>query len=282
MKAFLSSAVLAALCLAGCSRGGVERVSYPVMGTVASVQTRDAADIAALESSVKDVFGRMESLLNRFDPRSEINRLASLSDDAAVAGASPSVRKCYETAFLVSHLSGGAFSPRWRGKDTLDLGAIAKGYALDLAKADYLSKTASSEAGDALLDLGGNLLSCRGTWTAGVKSPEGDGFSAVVELGPGEALATSASYFRGGHIRDGRTGGTVSNGVSSVTVLSRSAMWADALSTVLFILGPEEGKSFLAGIPGRLPGGGRGLAVLWIMSDGEEIRYGAGERFLPR
>ena len=60
------------------------------------------------------------------------------------------------------------------------------------------------------------------------------------------ACATSAEYYRGKHIYDGRTGQAVSNGVTSVTVVHpTSAMLADGLSTTLFVFGKEEGERFL-------------------------------------
>jgi thiamine biosynthesis lipoprotein len=112
-----------------------------------------------------------------------------------------------------------------------------------------------------------------------VKDPDGDGFAAVVELREGEALATSATYYRGSHIRDGRTGLAVSNGVASVTVLCDSAMWADGLSTTLFVFGPEEGRAFLDEHLPELAGSGK-VAVLWILSDGRREKVDADNRFV--
>ena len=108
--------------------------------------------------------------------------------------------------------------------------------------------------------------------------PRGGGFAAVVDLREGEALATSATYYRGSHIYDGRTGLAVSNGVASVTVLCRSAMWADGLSTTLFVLGPDEGRAFVEE-KGRLLMGGEEVAVLWILSDGRQLRLDHDARF---
>ena len=116
------------------------------------------------------------------------------------------------------------------------------------------------------------------TWRTGVKNPAGAGVAAIVELHPGEALATSATYYRGSHIRDGRTGCVVSNGVASVTVLSPSAMWADGLSTTLFILGPEEGCAFLDR-HGDALAAARPLAVLWLLEGGRRVVRDPGGRF---
>ena len=184
------------------------------------------------------------------------------------------VRPCYEAAFKLMHESGGAFNPRWRGPKTLDLGAIAKGFAVDVAAKDCYADHA-----DALIDIGGNIKAVRGEggshrpWRTGVMDPNGGGFAAVVELREGEALATSATYYRGNHIYDGRTGLAVSNGVASVTVLCNSAMWADGLSTTLFVLGPDEGKKFLDDKL-KLLVGDMAVSALWIMDGGRQEIYG--------
>ena len=242
------------------------------MGTAAAVQTRGGSPNETARC-VRTVFAAVETLLNAHCPDSEISRLAPLGDDAVVASCSELVRPCYAAAFDIEKASGGAFSPRWRGPGTLDLGAIAKGFAVDLAADAVAAENAGT---DVLVDLGGNVKAVRGEWLVGVKDPGGAGFAARVRLREGEALATSATYYRGGHIRDGRTGAVVTNGVASVTVLARSAMVADGLSTALFVLGPEEGREFVGRLPQPLSGTG-GVSVLWIMSDGRMV---GGDRWL--
>ena len=114
---------------------------------------------------------------------------------------------------------------------------MAKGFAVDLAAERV--KALALPVG-VLIDLGGNLKATKGDWTVGIR----DGESFV--LCEGEACATSARYYRGNHIKDGRTGGDVANAVHSVTVVHpSSAMFADGLSTVMFILGREKGEAFL-------------------------------------
>ena len=270
-----SALVALTLLVAGCGNVEVDRVEWTAMGTVAAVQTRgcrEGTNAKALVECAQSVFRDVESRLNAHSPTSEIRRIAALPQAEVLRRCAAADRPCYEAAFRLAEASGGAFNPRWRGAGFLDLGAIAKGFAVDLATA-----AARADGPDALVDLGGNLKSLRGSWRTGIKDPGGRGFAAVVELREGEALATSATYYRGGHIFDGRTGKPASNGVASVTVLCRSAMWADGLSTALFVLGPEEGKAFLAsrllGLTGGLP-----VSALWILDDGRMVRYDPGNR----
>ena len=235
---FLVAALLA-LFLVGCPRAKVERMEWTTMGTVAAVQCAGDADgraTARLRDGVKRTFATVEELLNAHDPQSELSRLAALPDEEILKKCNPLVRPCYAAAFRLRDETGGTFNPRWRGAKTMDLGAIAKGFAVDLA----VQGTHGAGVGRALVDLGGNLKSARGEWRVGIY--DGGEFA----LREGEACATSAKYFRGDHIRDGRSGVTVTNAVRSVTVVHpTSAMLADGLSTVMFLLGEEAGERFL-------------------------------------
>jgi thiamine biosynthesis lipoprotein ApbE len=245
------------------------------MGTIAAVQTRGffspEKETMWVRGLGRPVFGIVEFNLNARDPNSELFRLAPNSDEKVCESCNSDMRPCYEAAFALQKVSAGAFNPRWRGTNTLDLGAIAKGFAVD--RLESMLKTVHPVRTDCLIDLGGNLKSLRGSWRTGVKDPDRDGFAAVVDLHEGEALATSATYYRGSHIYDGRTGLAVSNGVVSVTVLCNSAMWADGLSTTLFVLGPDEGKKFLDDKL-KLLVGDMEVSALWIMDGGRQEIYG--------
>ena len=277
--------VLGVMCVvAGCGRQQIERVEWPIMGTIAAVQVRGGSDEwGRIAADTMGIFKDVSKALNAHSADSELSKLAALPEDEILAACDVKkisrfpwlmTRPCYEAAFKLMHESGGAFNPRWRGPNTLDLGAIAKGFAVDVAAAAGYADNA-----DALIDLGGNIKALRsegGThkpWRTGVRDPFGDGFAAVVELHEGEALATSATYYRGSHIYDGRTGLAVSNGVASVTVLCNSAMWADGLSTTLFVLGPEEGRKFLDDKL-KLLVGDMEVSALWIMDGGRQEVYG--------
>lgn len=217
------------LALSGCARKAeISRVAWPVMGTQAAVQWK-GPQIDEDVIRAQRVLSEIERLLNAHDRESELSKLASLPDAEILARCDPRVRMCYEAAFRLRDETGGLFNPRWRGPGTMDLGAIAKGFAIDRC-----------ELANALVDLGGNLKAFGGCWRVGIAGGE------TFELKPGESCATSGEYYRGHHIRDGRTGGELTNAVYSVTVVHpESAMLADGLSTVMFLMGRTRGTKFL-------------------------------------
>jgi len=247
-----------------------QRVQWPVMGTVASVSFRgEAEDRYEVREVAAGVYDSVNELLSAWDKDSELSRFARANtNDLSLV--SPSVRPCYECAFRIARESGNAFNPRLGARlrelgftrvSDVDLGAIAKGFAVDAAY-DELVRTGYATrplGGALLLDLGGNLRSVAGTWRTGIRNPFAatdaslPPHAATITLTNGESVATSGNYERFvvkdgrrvSHILDGRTGTPV-EGIAGVTVLAQSAMLADALSTTLFVLGPKDGSAFLA------------------------------------
>ncbi len=168
------------------------------------------------------------------------------------------------------------------GGMTIDLGAIAKGAAVD-AVYDGIRRIHPDEELDLLIDLGGNLrVLGNKKWKTGIRNPFGGGLAGTVVLTNGEAIATSGNYERfvtiGGkryaHILDGRTGKPV-QGMAAVTVIAPTAALADALSTTLFILGADEGRIFLNRY---YPD----VAALWIPDNPEKREIICSERMKKR
>ena len=128
----------------------------------------------------------------------------------------------------------------------LDLGAVAKGMAVDLATRELRNfKNFAIDAGGDLY-LGG----CNPDgepWSIGIRHPRSDHELIDSLRVSNRAVCTSGDYERraaadgeGHHILDPRTGSSA-NGVASVTVVAPTAMLADALATAAFVLGPAEG-----------------------------------------
>lgn len=157
---------------------------------------------------------------------------------------------------------------------SLDVGAIAKGYAAEL----IAGKMESTGYTSLVIDLGGNLRAI-GTrpggagFETGIKNPLGSGYSARLTLSD-DAVATSGAYERKltvdgreyGHITDPVTGYPADN-FASVSVTSPDAGMADALSTALFILSYEDGVALLSYLARRGVSGAPTYAV-WVMKDG--------------
>lgn len=149
-------------------------------------------------------------------------------------------------------LGNGAASKRVEGLE-LDLGGIAKGYAVDQA-AELLQSCPGATGG--IVNAGGDLR-CFGSapgggpWRVGIQHPFREGLCGALSV-TDAAVATSGDYRRhfeiGGrrysHIVDPRTGRPVER-THSVTVVSMggpgrrpSATDADGWATALSVLGP--------------------------------------------
>ena len=125
----------------------------------------------------------------------------------------------------------------------VDLGAVVKGLAIDLAAREL------QPLADFSIDAGGDLyLGGRNPdgepWRVGIRHPRCPD-DVVDDLRvSNQAVCTSGDYERGRHILDARSGDPASC-AASVTVLAPSAMLADALSTAAFVLGPVDGIALL-------------------------------------
>ncbi|MCA9268193.1 MAG: FAD:protein FMN transferase, partial [Planctomycetales bacterium] len=139
----------------------------------------------------------------------------------------------------------------------INLGAIGKGYALDRAA----ERLTGRDVGNFLIHGGRSSVLARGAripwaaednpWLIGIGNP----LRPQMDLGNialcDQALSTSGGRTqsfhhegqRYGHILDPRTG-QPATGVVSVTVVCDSAATADALSTALYVLGPERTEAF--------------------------------------
>jgi thiamine biosynthesis lipoprotein len=131
---------------------------------------------------------------------------------------------------------------RLRGGARLDLGGIAKGYAADLALAAL--RRAGARAG--YVDLGSSSIGAFGGAIAvDLRDPEDPQGAPLGTLRLDEAfLGASGGDQRGTHILDPRSGRPADR-ATSVTVVARTGVEADALSTAVYVLGPRDGMQLL-------------------------------------
>lgn len=141
----------------------------------------------------------------------------------------------------------------------VDLGAIAKGYAVDAA----IQALKKCGIRNGLVSIGGEVRTI-GThpdgspWNIAITNPAHPGKTSQTLHLSAASVATSGNYhqffdFQGkrySHIIDPRTGLPLTNALVSVTVISHtSCTAADALATAVSVLGVDEGKKLLALFP---------------------------------
>lgn len=173
----------------------------------------------------------------------------------------PTEEEIEEACSLVGYqniiLDGNQIRLKKKGMQ-IDLGGIAKGYAVDKA-VEALKKNGIKRA---LVNAGGDLYAL-GTnrqgeeWQIGIQDPrEKDKIVDIIRV-EDKGVATSGDYIRYftlegrrfSHIVDPRTGLTVQDVPMSVTIVGPEATSTDALATGVFVLGPEEGMKLINSLP---------------------------------
>jgi thiamine biosynthesis lipoprotein len=281
------------------------RRSTLAMDTLVSLTVRAVAperDVVDRMERALGWFDAIERVGSRFDPESEVMRLAARI--GVPVPVSAILFTLVEFALAVARASEGAFDPTvgallerrgfnrnyrtgqtidsgvaiadrvtWRDVEldatrqtvtlhaplVLDLGAVAKGFAIDLAarELDVFAHYSVDAGGD---------LALRGQnadgepWQVGIRHPREDGALIARLAVTDTAICTSGDYERRGPTGAGEhhlivpERGASPTAVASVTVIAPTAMAADALSTAAFVLGPARGRDFLEqqGVDGML------------------------------
>jgi thiamine biosynthesis lipoprotein len=168
----------------------------------------------------------------------------------------------------------------------LDLGGIAKGYAIDKA----LEAIKKSGALGAMVDIGGDVR-CFGqpsngkeNWLVGIQNPdleENITSSIVLTLKIYEgAITTSGDYQqfvtidgkRQSHIIDRQTG-SGAEGPSSVTIITDNATDADVLATAVSVMGIEKGLALIEKLPNT-------EAILFSSGESEAITTSGAKKYI--
>ena len=240
----------------------------------------------AMEEAFKEI-ERIEKLFSRFDKASEVSRINASAGEKEVI-VSPELFEIIERSIYYSRISRGAFditaAPLKKGRyediildrDRLsvrfldkgikiDLGGIAKGYAVD--RAVQILRSYGIES--ALVDMGGNIYALgsppgKKAWRIGIRDPR-DKDNIIHRLSlKDRAVATSGNYERPSHIIDPASGNPAAR-VMSVTVASDSAERSDALSTAVFVMGIEDGLGLIRSF--------KGTEVFIFDNDAKLIKY---------
>jgi thiamine biosynthesis lipoprotein len=232
------------------------------MGTVVTMHVvRENAPGAA--EAMDRAFGwfyEIEERCSRFKEESELRRLQA--SPRVPVSVSTILFQAVRFACLAAEQTDGAFDPTlgsgpWQSIEfddkrqaitlheplTLDLGAVAKGLAVDMAAQDL------AQFKDFAIDAGGDLYlggrNAEGAhWPVGIRHPRRDG-EVIGQIAVSDrAVCTSGDYERGLHIMDARAGAPARQ-LASATVIAPTAMLADALATAAFVMGPGKAIALL-------------------------------------
>lgn len=154
----------------------------------------------------------------------------------------------------------------------IDLGSVAKGYAVDQAISvlkQYNIKSALVNAGGSIRVIGQRPDGQ--PWRIGVQHPRNsEGLVAKITLTKWDALDTSGDYqryfikdgIRYHHILDPRSG-MPAHGNTSNTIAMNNALDADILNTALFILDVNTGMQIMQSFPDA--------EALWVLENGQAV-----------
>lgn len=262
------------------------RRARPLLGTIVEI-TASGAGEAQLELGIARAFAAVEKvhrLMSYHDPESDIGRLneAPAREAVRVHRWTHHVVRCAQRLAVES---GGVFditvapelivlgylprpaAPRqtratFRDLEVLpgsllrarrslriDLGGIAKGFAVDRAIAALQAVGVRS----ALINAGGDLRACGPrAWPVAIRHPSSPGITAATLAVRDAALATSATTFSRRRLRgrwispllDGATRRAFA-GVASISILASDCLHADAL-TKIALARPDLAPAFLA------------------------------------
>jgi len=269
---------------------GVRR-ARPLLGTLVEICAVGAAP-RRLNPAIDAAFARIEhvqALMSYHDPASELSRLnrAAASRPQRI---SAHTRTVLSAALRLAQLSEGAFDPcigdslerwgclpdhgyarpragswrdvelaarevRFRRPLRLDLGGIAKGYAVDLAL------EALREAGvrEACVNAGGDLrVSGARAQRIALRHPLAPQLTGHTLLLRDAALATSAAYHSRRRLRAREVSALVDPpsrrpylGAGSVSVCAPECLTADALTKVVLFAAPQAAERVLAACGAR-------------------------------
>ncbi len=266
----------------------MQRRSFPAMGTQVELlldADPSAEGEAAFERAERE-FERLEALLSRFRPESELSAL----NRSGTLDAGDDLVAVTRLALEARERTGGLFDPtvhdalvaagydrtfdevapdgetrpagrcagavRVEGAHIelergfrLDLGGIAKGYAVDRAC------TLLGSAGPCLVNAGGDIAGRGRLWPVGVETADGE-LTLGLENG---ALATSGRdrrrWRRGGreahHLIDPATGVPAESDFLRVTVVAPTAVDAEVLAKAIFLGAPAGVPAVLVTADGR-------------------------------
>jgi FAD:protein FMN transferase len=264
------------------------RRARALLGTIVDIEVSAMQSGPRLHRAIDQAFAaveRVQALMSYHDADSELSRL-NRSAHARAQPVHPDTYRVLESALAIARLSDGAFDPcvapqmeqlgylprcefpvdvtatwrdieliegsfvRYRKPLRLDLGGIAKGYAVDIA----VEMLQGFEIDDMVVNAGGDLrVAGSAAHSIGLRHPEAPAHIGHCLMLQNEALATSAPYYSAATsagqpvsaLIDGRNHAPLSKNCS-ISVCADHCMTADALTKVALFADPDAVDRCLA------------------------------------
>lgn len=260
--------LLLVLLLCGCSQQEPVTADFWAMDTYMNGKLW-GKDAAVGMEQIRSLITQLEREWSPTDPGSDLMGM----NQGAVP--TPAQQELLSKAQTLSQRTGGAFDPQlhrliclWgfvsgdysvpdadaiqmaMAEKQWNLGAVMKGHAGQEA----LKLLQQLDIDYGILNLGGNVQTYGekpdgSPWKIAIQDPKSSAQVGTVSVTGTVSVVTSGDYqryfeqdgVRYHHILDPKTGCPADSGLSSVTVICRDGMTADALSTALFVMGLEQG-----------------------------------------
>ncbi len=211
------------------------------MGMAVSIDIRDDVGPEPIEAVVEWLH-HVNAVFSTHDTSSPISALGR--GELTLDEAGDEIRGVLRLCEAVRHETNGCFDafgvPAPNGTH-LETSGLVKGWAIERA-AELLESRGCSNF---CINAGGDVA-LRGRpspateWQVGIRHPVDDQSLALVIHGAGRlGIATSATYERGAHIYDPRTG-QPTTGLASATVVGPDLTLADAYATAVFVMGLDS------------------------------------------
>jgi thiamine biosynthesis lipoprotein len=232
------------------------------MGTVFTIDIRDAGDWAGAVADVVDWLHFVDATFSTYREGSDISRMRRGA--LRLADADPHVREVLELCARAESMTGGCSTARPDGR--LDPTGLVKGWSIDRASAMLSAAGAANHAvsGGGDMQLAGEAAPGQ-AWIVGIVDPFDRGRILTTVTGRDFAVATSGIAERGRHIVHPFTG-RPAVGTASASVVGPSVTDADVFATALCVMG-DAGPRWLDSVSG---------VEAFVVTEGREIRTTAG------
>lgn len=248
----------------------------PINITLKTQKTEQDKAIAATELAYEKA-KELETKLSEYDSNSEISCLNKNAGKNFCALSKETIQ-LLNLAQEINQKTRGAFDIRFpslsqRGKNgmilllvnegkladpqtRIGIASLSKGYILD-----QMIELIQTQGFEAIVDAGGDIRTSGGPWKVAIQIPGAEyGRNTKMFKIKNQALTTSGNYENPKNVIDPQSSKPIQN-KNAVSVIANNATLANALSTALYVLGPEGNKMILQNFPG--------IQILWVNEKGK-------------